>query len=79
MSIDDPESPQPESVRDGKGQVETERGPLGDARPDAQQDDPRANPAQRPEKVENRPMVSKVTPEDYPASDRADSDPTGSR
>lgn len=51
------------------------RGPFGDARPDNKKNDPRANPSLPQEDVENRENVSTVTPEDYPAADRADSRP----
>ena len=43
------------------------RGPLGDARPDAAEEDTRTGGGQPPEKVEDRPGVSKVKPEDYPS------------
>ena len=50
---------------------DTERGPLGDARPDAG-GSPAATEGSRPqEKVEDRPNVSQVTPEDYPEDQRA--------
>lgn len=51
------------------------RGPAGDARPNAQDPDPRTRGGQPQEDVEDRPAVSTVTPEDYPAADRADSRP----
>jgi len=50
---------------------EIKRGPLGDARPDAG-GSPAATEGSRPqEKVEDRPNVSEVTPEDYPEDQRA--------
>ena len=51
------------------------RGPAGDALPNAQDPDPRTRGGQPQEDVEDRPTVSIVTPEDYPAQDRADSRP----
>lgn len=62
-------------MSDEHKQIDTERGPLGDARPDAQDDDPRANPGQPQEDVEDRPSVGQVKPEDYPADDRAEAKP----
>lgn len=55
--------------------TDTERGPLGDARPDAQQNDPRANHGQPPEDVEDRPSVGQEKPEDYPEEERNDAQP----
>jgi|GEM_PF-1723844 hypothetical protein len=54
---------------------EMPRGPLGDARPDAARDDNRTGGGQPQEKVEDRPVVGTVEPEDYPAADRAQSAP----
>lgn len=51
------------------------RGPAGDARPNDQDPDPRTRGGKPQEDVEDRPVVSTVTPEDYPARDRADSRP----
>jgi hypothetical protein len=45
----------------------TLRGPLGDARPDSTEDDTRTGDGQFPEKVEDRPVVGTVKPEDYPS------------
>jgi len=46
------------------------RGPLGDVRPE--HDSPKSTPGGQPqEDVEDRPNVSTVTPEDYPADERA--------
>ena len=42
------------------------RGPLGDARPDHDAPDPRTRGGQKQERVENRPNVGVVEPEDYP-------------
>ncbi|MCE7798726.1 hypothetical protein LWE61_19540 [Sphingobium sufflavum] len=53
------------------------RGPLGDARPDAETNDPTTGAAEKPEEVEDRPNVSIVKPDDYPAKDREDSSPIG--
>lgn len=47
------------------------RGPAGDAQPNFEDADPRTRGGQPQEKVENRPTVSIVTPEDYPEADRA--------
>lgn len=44
----------------------TPRGPLGDARPDAAEGDDRTGGGQPQEKVEDRPVVGTVKPEDYP-------------
>lgn len=54
---------------------ETDRGPLGDARPDNTGNDPGANPSLPQEDVEVRENVSTVTPEDYPVADREISRP----
>jgi len=43
-----------------------ERGPLGDARPDATENDTKTPGGQPPEKPEDRPNVGSVRPEDYP-------------
>ena len=43
-----------------------DRGPLGDARPNPDAPDPRTGGGQPQEKVEDRPNVSIVKPEDYP-------------
>lgn len=53
----------------------TSRGPFGDARPDDVDNESQDNRTLPPEDVEIRENVSTVTPEDYPASDRADSRP----
>lgn len=45
----------------------TPRGPLGDARPDAGGGASPTPGGQKPEKVENRPVVGTVKPEDYPS------------
>ncbi len=42
------------------------RGPLGDVIPDNDGPDPRTRGGNKPEKVEDRPNVGMVTPEDYP-------------
>ena len=54
------------------------RGPLGDARPDANDADERTGGGQPVETVENRPSVGVVKPEDYPAADRKSGDVSGS-
>ena len=51
------------------------RGAAGDARPNANDPDPRTRGGQEQEDVEDRPNVSTVTPEDYPEADRANSRP----
>lgn len=51
------------------------RGPLGDARPNQHDPDPRTRGGKPQEDVEDRPTVGTVEPEDYPAKDRADSAP----
>lgn len=55
--------------------TEMDRGPFGDARPDNQKDDPRANRSLPQADVEDRENVSTVKPEDYPAADRAIAQP----
>lgn len=50
---------------------ENPRGPLGDARPDAADPHLENESAQKPEKIEDRPMVSSVKPEYYPDGQRA--------
>ena len=42
------------------------RGPLGDVIPEADAPDSRTRGGLKPEKVEDRPTVSTVKPEDYP-------------
>lgn len=51
------------------------RGPAGDVIPNDDDPDPRTRGGKPQEKVEDRPNVGTVTPEDYPARDRADSRP----
>ncbi|MBT0667604.1 hypothetical protein HT136_04390 [Novosphingobium profundi] len=52
----------------GKSEQEaTPHGPLGDARPDAGGDASPTPGGQKPEKVEDRPNVGTVKPEDYPS------------
>jgi hypothetical protein len=55
--------------------AEERRGPFGDARPDKTPNDPRTGGSRPQEKVEDRENVSTVTPESYPAADRARSQP----
>jgi hypothetical protein len=50
-------------------------GPYGDMRPDNVKDDRRANRCEPEADVVNRKNVSTVKPEDYPATDRAISQP----
>jgi hypothetical protein len=47
------------------------RGPAGDSRPNENDPDPRTGGSLPQEDVEDRPGVSKVSPEDYPADQRA--------
>ncbi len=47
------------------------RGPLGDVLPNENDPDPRTGGGQPPEKVEDRPVVGTVKPEDYPEDQRA--------
>jgi hypothetical protein len=68
----------PENGLDPKAKQTDElprRGGAGDARPNAEDPDPRTRGGKPQEDVEDRPTVSTVTPEDYPAADRADSRP----
>ncbi|WP_159982051.1 MULTISPECIES: hypothetical protein [unclassified Novosphingobium] len=46
-------------------------GQLGDARPDAADPHVQNESGQKPEKLEGRPMVGSVKPEDYPEGQRA--------
>jgi hypothetical protein len=56
----------------GKDVDDTPRkGPLGDVQPNEDDPDPRTRGGQRQEKVEDRPVVGQVTPEDYPEDQRA--------
>jgi len=56
------ETPDPNA---DKGDID-QRGPLGDARPDHDQVDPRTRGGKKQEDVEDRPVVGQVKPEDYP-------------
>ncbi len=51
------------------------RGPAGDALPNFEDPDPRTPGGKPQEKVEDRPAVGTVTPEDYPVQDRTDARP----
>jgi len=42
------------------------RGPFGDVIPEKDAPDPRTRGGKKPEKVEDRPSVGTVTPDDYP-------------
>jgi hypothetical protein len=53
------------------------RGAAGDVQPNVEDPDPRTRGGQPQEDVEDRPVVGIVTPEDYPAADRAASRPDG--
>ena len=60
---------------DSKDPSETPRGTFGDARPDEFHDD-RTRGSTKPEKVEDRPLVNEVEPDDYPEQERRDGDVT---
>lgn len=47
-------------------QADEKRGPLGDVRPDAAEDDDMTPGGQPSEKPEDRPNVGSVKPDDYP-------------
>lgn len=47
-------------------QPQEKRGPLGDGRPDATENDTKTPGGQPAEKSEDRPNVGSVKPEDYP-------------
>jgi hypothetical protein len=47
------------------------RGALGDARPDAFDPHHQKEGPQKPENIEDRPLVGTVKPEDYPEDQRA--------
>ncbi|MFK4874858.1 hypothetical protein [Novosphingobium sp. ZW T3_23] len=47
------------------------RGALGDARPDAIDPHRQTEGPQKPEKIEDRPSMGTVKPEDYPEDQRA--------
>ena len=67
--------PNPDTARTPDSRLSEEmprRGPAGDARPNAQDPDPRTRGGQPQEGVENRPSAATVEPEDYPEEDRAD-------
>jgi hypothetical protein len=61
--------------KSGDQRAEVDRGRYGDARPDNSKFDPRTGGSRPQEKVEDRENVSTVTPEDYPAKDRATAQP----
>lgn len=65
------------SLDPDSGQAEElpRRGPTGDVIPNDDDLDPRTRGGKPEENVEDRPSVSVVKPEDYPAADRADSKP----
>lgn len=54
---------------------ENRKGPLGDVIPSDDAPDRQTPGGQKREKVEDRPNVGEVTPEDYPQADRAKIDP----
>lgn len=60
---------------DTAGKNPDPRGPLGDARPGDEKADNRTKGSLPQERVEDRPAVSTVVPEDYPAKDREASKP----
>lgn len=55
--------------------MQKREGPLGDAIPSKNAPDDQTHGGQKPEKIEDRPNVGTVKPEDYPAEDRARSAP----
>ena len=55
--------------------AKTPRGPLGDALPGREKEDPRTTGGQDQERVEDNPAVGQVKPEDYPEKDRRESAP----
>jgi len=55
------------------------RGPMGDARPEATDENIRTPGSLAPAKVEDRENVGNVTPEDYPREDRAAGDTAANR
>lgn len=55
---------------DPREDSETPRGPGGDTLPGREKADPRTGGAQPQQRVEDRPNVGTVTPEDYPEKDR---------
>ncbi|MFZ5706423.1 MAG: hypothetical protein ACOY5R_14330 [Pseudomonadota bacterium] len=63
----DPDAKQTEALQ--------RRDPAGDARPNAQDPDPRTRGGKPQEAAEDRPTVGTVTPEDYPLADRKASRP----
>lgn len=54
-----------------QGRPTPPRGPLGDVRPDEQTPDPRTGGGKPQERVEDRPNVGSVEPDDYPEDERA--------
>lgn len=57
-------------AKSGKSSQLPRRGPAGDVQPDENDVDPRTRGGKPQEKVEDRPSVSTVRPEDYPVSQR---------
>lgn len=67
------------SPEDKQVEQSPRRGPAGDVQPNENDPDPRTGGSRPQEKVEDRPHISRVTPEDYPEDQRADSDPRGGK
>ena len=63
------------SKGDSSRKSKAERGPFGDARPDAGENDMRTGGSNPQEDVEDRDNVSTVKPEEYPEADRLLSKP----
>jgi hypothetical protein len=55
--------------------TQNRKGPLGDTIPSERAPDDETSGGQKPEKVEDRPNVGTVTPEEYPEADRAKIEP----
>jgi len=63
------------SPQDRQTKTMPRRGPAGDVQPNENDPDPRTKGGRPQEPVEDRPLVSSVTPEDYPEDQRASSKP----
>lgn len=58
-------------TRAKEARARPQTGPLGDVMPGREEADPRTSGGQAPEPVEDRGTTGQVSPEDYPAADRA--------
>lgn len=63
------------STQEPEIHTEERQGPLGDIIPTDDGRDTRTQGGQKPEKVEDRPNVGQVKPEDYPEAERNELDP----